>query len=68
MSQLRLGRLVAFLQTHPGASADDIWQATRIAKYTGRISDARAQGFDIVCATRADGRPGYWVRTVGLGW
>lgn len=61
MKTTQVARLVAFIRSHPECSADDIWQATRIAKYTSRISDARKQGFDIRCETRFDGQPGYRV-------
>lgn len=55
-------RLIAFLRTHPGATGLEIISALALPKYTSRISDARAQGVDIVCETRSDGRKGYRVR------
>jgi hypothetical protein len=42
-------RLVRYLRTHPGASGMEIIAALALPKYTSRISDARAQGFDVVC-------------------
>lgn len=42
-------RLVRYLKTHPGASGMEIIAALALPKYTSRISDARAAGFDIVC-------------------
>jgi hypothetical protein len=52
-------RLVAFLRTHPEATSLEITLATAICNVTGRVSDARAQGIDIRCERRSDGRQGY---------
>lgn len=57
----QVDRLVAYLRTHPAASGLEIVRALDMPKYTGRISDARAQGYDVVCETRSDGRKGYRV-------
>lgn len=54
-------RLVAYVRTHPLASGLEIIHALGLPKYTSRISDARAQGIDIVCERRMDGRMGYRV-------
>lgn len=54
-------RLVAFLRTHPEATGMEIITALALPKYTSRISDARAQGIDIRCERRSDGRLGYRV-------
>lgn len=43
-------RLVDWLRANPGASSLDITFALRIVNVTGRVSDARAAGVDIVCA------------------
>lgn len=40
----------------------EITLATSIVNVTGRVSDARAQGIDIVCTKRSDGRQGYSIR------
>lgn len=37
----------------------EIIAALALPKYTSRISDARAAGFDIVCERRFDGINGY---------
>jgi len=55
-------RLVAFLRTHPEASSLDVTLACGIVNVTGRVSDARAAGIDVVCVRRSDGRLGYVVR------
>ncbi len=55
-------RLIAFLRTHPQATSLEITLACGIVNVTGRVSDARAQGVDIVCERRSDGRQGYIVR------
>jgi Helix-turn-helix domain len=52
-------RLVLYLRSHPGASGLELVTALSMPKYTSRISDARAQGIDIVCEKRPDGRNGY---------
>lgn len=54
-------RVVAFLRTHSQASSLEITLATGVVNTTGRISDARASGVEIVCETRSDGRKGYRV-------
>ena len=55
-------RLLAYLYAHPGASSLDVTLACGIVNVTGRVSDLRASGHDVVCARRADGRLGYSVR------
>ena len=62
MKATQVDRLVDYLRSHPGASGLEIVHALSMPKYTGRISDARAQGFDVVCETRSDGRKGYVLR------
>lgn len=52
-------RLAAYLRTHPGATGLEIIHALALPKYTSRISDLRAQGIEVVCETRSDGRKGY---------
>ena len=52
-------RLIAFLRTHPEATSLEVTLATAIVNVTGRVSDARAQGVDVVCERRSDGRKGY---------
>ena len=54
-------RLIAFLRSHPEATSLDITLACGIVNVTGRVSDARAAGVDIVCERRSDGRQGYRV-------
>ena len=52
-------RLVDYLRANPEATSLDITLACGIVNTTGRISDARAEGFDIRCIRRFDGRQGY---------
>ena len=52
-------RLIAFLHAHPEATSLEVTLACGIVNVTGRVSDARAQGVDIRCARRSDGRQGY---------
>lgn len=54
-------RLIAYLRTHPEATSLEITQALALVNVTGRVSDARAKGVDIVCSRRSDGRLGYRV-------
>ena len=54
-------RLIDYLRSHPEASGLEIVKALSLPKYTSRISDARAQGVDIRCIRRFDGRKGYVV-------
>jgi hypothetical protein len=54
-------RLVRYLRTHPGASGMEIIAALALPKYTSRISDARAQGFDVVCV-KEGGLNRYYLR------
>ena len=54
-------RLVEYLRTHPEATSLDITLACGIVNVTGRVSDARAEGIDIRCIRRFDGRLGYRV-------
>ncbi len=52
-------RLIEYLRTHPQASGLEIIAALHLPKYTSRISDARAAGFEIVCERRSDNVRGY---------
>jgi hypothetical protein len=54
-------RLARYLREHPGASSLEVTLACDIVNVTGRISDLRAQGVEVVCRKRGDGRDGYWV-------
>jgi len=54
-------RLIAYLKTHPGATSLEITHALALVNVTGRVSDARAQGIDIVCR-RENGLARYFVR------
>jgi hypothetical protein len=53
-------RLVRYLRSHPGATADDIFRNCGIPKYTSRISDARKQGYKIECL-REEGLNRYYL-------
>ena len=57
-------RIVAFIRANPGCTTMQIQFGLDpfVANPRGRISDARAAGFDVVCARRSDGRLGYTVR------
>jgi hypothetical protein len=55
-------RLLAYLYAHPGASSLEVTAALYIVNVTGRVSDLRAAGHDVVCARRSDGRLGYSVK------
>jgi len=55
-------RVVEFIRSHPEASSLEITWACGVVNVTGRISDARAAGIDIVCERRIDGQQGYTVR------
>ena len=52
-------RLVEYLREHPEATSLEITMACGIVNVTGRVSDARAAGFDVRCERRSDGRQGY---------
>lgn len=49
MKATQCERLLAYLRAHPGASSLEITLDLGIVNVTGRISDLRAQGHDIVC-------------------
>lgn len=55
-------RLLAYLRLFPEASSIEITFACAIVNVTGRVSDLRAAGHNIVCARRWDGRLGYSVK------
>ncbi len=55
-------RLIRFLRANPSATSLEITLACQIVNVTGRVSDARAQGFDIECVRRDDHRQGYVLR------
>jgi len=55
-------RLIAYVADHPEATSLEITLAIGCVNVTGRVSDARARGVDIVCVRRFDGRQGYVVR------
>lgn len=57
-------RLLAYLESHPGASSLEITQATWIINVTGRVSDLRAKGHRIDCR-RVDGRERYFLVVEG---
>lgn len=62
MKATQVARLIDYLRSHPYATGLEIVQALAMPKYTSRISDARDQGYDVVCETRTDGRKGYVLR------
>lgn len=65
MTRLRIDgqamRLLRYLREHPGASSLEVTRDLYVVNVTGRISDLRAAGFDVVCRKRPDGRDGYVV-------
>jgi len=56
-------RLLAYLRSHPGASAMNIINALAIPNYRARISDLRAQGHTIEAKRDKWGLFRYWVAT-----
>ena len=52
-------KLAWYLQKNPGASSLEITRDLYIVNVTGRVSDLRARGIDVVCFTREDGHKGY---------
>jgi hypothetical protein len=54
-------RLIDYLRSHPEATSLDITLACGIINVTGRVSDLRAQGVEVRCVRRFDGRQGYLV-------
>ena len=63
-------RLFQYLKEHPQASSLEITLALNLVNVTGRVSDLRAEGIEVVCAKRRDGRDGYSLKpgelTLGL--
>ena len=59
MSQTQ--RLLDYIQDHPGATALEITLECGILNVTGRVSDLRAEGWDIQCRYRGRRRFGYWL-------
>jgi len=54
-------RLLRYLREHPGASSLEITLALRIVNVTGRVSDLRAEGYDVKCAKDDEGVARYRV-------
>lgn len=54
-------RLIRYLRANPGATSLEITMALAVVNVTGRVSDARAEGFVIECRKRTDKRQGYWI-------
>lgn len=65
MKETQPVRLLRYLREHPGATSLEVTLDCAIVNVTGRVSDLRAQGFEIICAKRWDGRDGYRVREAG---
>lgn len=55
----QVDRLRDYLRDHPGASSLEITLDLAIVNVTGRVSDLRAKGVEVVCFRRQDGRDGY---------
>lgn len=53
--ETQAARLLAYLRANPGVSSLDITLALRIVNVTGRVSDLRAAGHNVVCAKGKDG-------------
>lgn len=51
--------LLWYLRKYPGSSSLEITHDLSLVNVTGRVSDLRAQGIDVVCFTRDDGVKGY---------
>jgi len=47
-------RLVRFLREHPGSTSLEITYALQLVNVTGRVSDARADGYVIECRAVED--------------
>ena len=60
-------RLIRYLRANPGATSLEITMALAVVNVTGRVSDARAEGFVIECRKRTDKRQGYWIVEPGQG-
>lgn len=54
-------RVIEFIRTHPDCTTMELTLALSpfVSNPRARISDARAQGIEIVCERRSDGRLGY---------
>lgn len=59
-------RVVRYLREHPGATSMDLMRALNCVNTTGRISDARKEGYVIDCV-REDGRFRFYLREPGDG-
>lgn len=55
----QVDRLRDYLRDHPGASSLEITLDLAIVNVTGRVSDLRAKGVEVICYRRQDGRDGY---------
>lgn len=53
-------RLIHYLRAHPGASSLEIVRDLQIVNTTGRISDLRASGVEVVCR-KVDGVSRFYV-------
>lgn len=63
MSPTQSERVLTFLRANPGATALDIAHGCRpwVSNPRARISDLRAQGFDVQVVRRDDGKNGFVV-------
>jgi hypothetical protein len=52
-------RVLRYVRDHPWASSLEITRDLAIVNVTGRISDLRAAGYNVVCRRRPDGVDGY---------
>jgi biotin operon repressor len=59
MTMTQCEALSWYLRKYPGASSLEVTHDLKIVNVTGRVSDLRAQGVEVVCFTREDGNKGY---------
>lgn len=54
-------RLLRYLRDHPGASSLEVTRDLYLVNVTGRVSDLRAAGYQVVCRKGPDRRDRYYV-------
>lgn len=59
MKRTQAQSLEWYIRKYPGVTSLEITHDLAIVNVTGRVSDLRAHGINVVCFTRKDGSKGY---------
>ena len=64
--QLQNDRVLRYFRENPGSTTLEAIRDLGIRNITARMSDLRAEGIEVRCAKRKDGRDGYSLPTASL--